>query len=128
MLKKTITYTDFNGEKREEDFYFHFSRAEILEKELSVEGGLGAMLRRIINAQDMPSLMKLFKELVLDAYGEKSPDGKRFIKSEELKTAFAQTEAYSILFTKLATDDEAAAEFFNALIPKEPEQKKPDVE
>ena len=76
----------------------------------------------------MPSLMKLFKELVLDAYGEKSPDGKRFIKSEELKTAFAQTEAYSILFTKLATDDEAAAEFFNALIPEEPEQKKPDVE
>lgn len=128
MLKKTITYTDFNGEKREEDFYFHFSRAEILEKELSVEGGLGAMLRRIINAQDMPSLMKLFKELVLDAYGEKSPDGKRFIKSEELKTAFAQTEAYSILFTKLATDDEAAAEFFNALIPEEPEQKKPGVE
>ena len=128
MLKKTITYTDFNGEKREEDFYFHFSRAEILEKELSVEGGLGAMLRRIINAQDMPSLMKLFKELVLDAYGEKSPDGKRFIKSEELKTAFAQTEAYSILFTKLATDDEAAAEFFNALIPEEPEQNKPDVE
>ena len=128
MLKKTITYTDCNGEKREEDFYFHFSRAEILEKELSVEGGLGAMLRRIINAQDMPSLMKLFKELVLDAYGEKSPDGKRFIKSEELKTAFAQTEAYSILFTKLATDDEAAAEFFNALIPEEPEQKKPDVE
>ena len=128
MLKKTIEYTDFNGEKREEDFYFHFSRAEILEKELSVEGGLGAMLRRIINAQDMPSLMKLFKELVLDAYGEKSPDGKRFIKSEELKTAFAQTEAYSILFTKLATDDEAAAECFNALIPEEPEQKKPDVE
>lgn len=128
MLKKTIAYTDFNGEKREEDFYFHFSHAEILEKELSVEGGLGAMLRRIINAQDTPSLVKLFKELVLDAYGEKSPDGKRFIKSEELKTAFAQTEAYSILFTKLAMDAEAAAEFFNALIPEESEQKTPDVE
>lgn len=117
MLKKTITYTDFNDVERTEDFYFNLTKAEIMEMEMSVPGGLGGMIQKIVSAQDAPALIKLFKELILKAYGEKSADGKRFIKNVELSEAFAQTEAYSILFMELATDDKAASEFITKIIP-----------
>lgn len=117
MLKKTITYTDYNGQERTEDFYFNLSKAEIMEMELSTVGGFGEMLQRIIAAQDGPTIVKIFKELVLKAYGEKTPDGKRFVKSDELREAFAQTEAYSNLFMELATDSKAASDFVNGVIP-----------
>lgn len=117
MLKKTITYTDFDGKERTEDFFFNLTKAETLEMELSTSGGMTQMINRIVSAQDAPSIIKVFKELVLKAYGEKSPDGKRFIKSEELSTAFSQTEAYSELFMELASDPNAAADFINGLIP-----------
>ena len=103
MLKKTMTYTDYNGVQRTEDFYFNLTKAEIMEMEMSTVGGLAGMIEKIIATQDAPSIIKIFKELVLKAYGEKSPDGKRFIKNEELSTAFSQTEAYS--------------KFFNGIIP-----------
>ena len=117
MLKETITYTDYNGVERTEDHYFNLSEAELLEMEMSITGGLTEMINKIVAAQDAPSLIKLFKDLVLKAYGEKSADGKRFIKSDELATAFSQTEAYSQLFMKLATDDKAAARFVNGIMP-----------
>lgn len=119
MLKKTITYTDYNGVSRKEDFYFNLSKAEFMEMELGTIGGFTAMIQKIIDTQDSPSLIKIFKEMILKAYGEKSPDGKRFVKSEELSTAFSQTEAYTELFMELATNAEAAAEFVNGLAPKE---------
>lgn len=117
MLKKTITYTDYNGTERTEDFYFNLSKAEIMEMEMSTTGGLAELIQRIVKTQDAPAIIKIFKDLVLKAYGEKSPDGKRFIKSEELTTAFSQTEAYSILFMELATNADAAAKFVNGIIP-----------
>lgn len=117
MLKKTIAYTDYNGADRTEDFYFNLSKAEIMEMELGVSGGFVEMINKIIAAQDTPSLVKIFKDMVLKAYGEKSPDGKRFIKSEELATEFSQTEAYSVLFMELATDAEAGANFVNGIVP-----------
>ena len=117
MLKKTITYVDFNGNERTEDFYFNLSKAEIMEMELGVSGGMSQMLNKIVAAQDGERIIKTFKEIILKAYGEKSPDGKRFIKSEELSTAFSQTEAYSQLFIELATNADAAAKFVNGIIP-----------
>ena len=123
MLKKTITYTDYNGVERKEDFYFNLSKAEVMEMELSTTGGLAEMIKRIVAAQDQPAIIKVFKDLILKAYGEKSPDGKRFIKSPELSDAFAQTEAYSILFMELATDDEAAAKFINGIVPADMAQQ-----
>lgn len=117
MLKKTIPYTDYNGNQREEDYYFNLSKAEIMEMELSTAGGLAEMIQNVVKAQDGPSIMKIFKDIILKAYGEKSPDGKRFIKSEELSTAFSQTEAYSVLFMELVTDADAAAKFINGIIP-----------
>lgn len=117
MLKKRITYTDYNGVKREEDFYFNLSKAEIMEMQMSTDGGLTEMITRIIDSQDAPSIIKVFKEIIMKAYGEKSPDGKRMIKSRELSEAFAQTEAYSELFMELATDSDAASKFVNGIIP-----------
>ena len=117
MLKKTITYTDYNGVERKEDFYFNLTKAEIMEMEMSISGGLTEMINRIVAAQDAPAIVKIFKELVLKAYGVKSPDGKRFIKSDELATEFAQTEAYSQLFMELATDADAASAFVNGIVP-----------
>lgn len=119
MLKKTITYPDYNGVSRTEDFYFHLSKAESMEMEMSTTGGLSEMIRRIVAAQDTPAIIKIFKELILKAYGEKSPDGKRFIKSEEISKAFSETEAYSILFMELATDADAAAKFVNGILPND---------
>ena len=128
MLKKTIEYTDYNDVKRKEDFYFNLTKAEIMEMELSTTGGLAEMIQKIIDTQDTPQIIKIFKELVLKAYGEKSADGKRFIKNDEIRDGFAQTEAYSELFMELATDANAAAAFVNCIVPKDlevPQDKLP---
>lgn len=118
MLKKTITYVDYDDNKRTEDFYFNLSKAEVMEMEMSTDGGMTKLLNKMIAEQDNKRIMEMFKKIILQAYGEKSLDGKRFIKSPELSEAFAQTEAYSQLFTELATNPQAAADFVNAIIPK----------
>lgn len=123
MLKKTITYTDYNGLERTEDFYFNLSKAEIMEMEMSTTGGFAEMLQKIVAAQDAPAIIKVFKDITLKAYGEKSADGKRFIKNDELREAFSQTEAYSQLFMELATDADAASNFIKAIIPADLEKE-----
>lgn len=117
MLKKTVTYVDYNGIERTEDFYFNLSKAEVTEMELSVEGGFSKMLEEIVKSKDNVRIMELFKQMVLKAYGEKSADGKRFVKSKELSEAFSQTEAYSEIFMELALDEKAAAAFVNGIMP-----------
>ena len=117
MLKKTIKYTGYNGTDREETFYFNLTKAEIMEMEMGTVGGFAEMVQNIVNAQDTPSLIKIFKDLILRSYGEKSPDGRRIIKSDEISAAFAQTEAYSELFMELATDADKASEFINGIVP-----------
>lgn len=123
MLKKTIAYTDYNGVERKEDFWFNLNKAEIMEMELGVSGGMAEMIQRIVDAQDSPSIVKVFKDLILKAYGEKSADGKHFIKSDEIRIAFSQTEAYSNLFMELATDADAAAKFVNGIMPADMAQQ-----
>lgn len=125
MLKETITYTDYNGLERTEDFYFNLTKAEIMEMELSTTGGLSEMISRIVAAKDAPAIIKVFKDLILKAYGQKSADGKRFVKSQEMCDEFAQTEAYSILFMRLATDADAAAKFVNRIVPAGDQSPKP---
>lgn len=119
MLKKTITYVDFNGEERTEDFYFNLTKAEILEMNFSTYGGLDKMIEKIIATNDTPKIVSMFKELVLKSYGEKSDDGKRFIKNDDVRAAFSQTQAYSDIFMELATDEKAASDFVNAIVPKD---------
>ena len=117
MLKKTITYIDYNGTERKEDFYFNLSKAEIMEMEMGTTGGMVEMINKSVAAQDAPAIIDMFKKMILKAYGEKSADGKRFIKSKELSEAFSQTEAYSQLFMELATDADAASKFVNGIVP-----------
>lgn len=122
MLQKSIKYVDYNGVEREETFLFNLSKAELMEMELGTTGGLTEMIQKIIQTKDQPSIIKIFKELILKAYGEKSADGKRFIKTDEhgnpLSRAFSETEAYSNLFMELSIDDKAAAAFVNGIIPE----------
>lgn len=119
MLKKTITYNDYDGNERTEDFYFNLTKAEILEMDLSASGGLEKLIQKIIAEKNGEQIVKMFKEIILKSFGEKSLDGKRFIKNPELTEAFIQTEAYSQLFVELATDSDKAAEFVNGIIPKD---------
>jgi hypothetical protein len=116
MLKKTITYTDYNGNKRTEDFYFNLNKVEVSEMEASRPGGFSQAVKEIVDAKDDKQIIQIFKEVILKAYGEKSPDGKRFIKSEEISEAFSQTEAYCVLFTEIGGSEEAAEAFMNGLI------------
>lgn len=117
MLKKTITYTDLNDVVRTEDFYFNLSKTEIVKMQTSTKGGYDAQLKSMAADMDGKKVMEFFEELVKKSYGEKSDDGRRFIKSAELSEAFMQTPAYEALFEELITDDQAAAKFVNAIMP-----------
>lgn len=121
MLQKTIKYKDYNGNERSKTFYFNLNKAELAEMQLTTKGGLDEMIQRIINTQDVPKLIEIFKDIILKSYGEKSADGEVFIKKDEnghkLADQFAQTEAYSELFMELSTDSTEAAAFINGIIP-----------
>lgn len=119
MLKKNIKYVDYDGNDRAEDFYFNLNKAEVIELQLGTVGGLTKTLEKIVQEKDASRIIEYFKTIILKAYGEKSADGRRFIKSQELRDAFEQTEAYSELFMELASDAKMAAEFINGVLPKE---------
>lgn len=121
MIKKTVTYTDYNGVDRTENFYFNLSKAEVMEMEMGTDGGMAESIQKIVDAKDAPAIIRVFKDLVLKAYGVKSDDGRRFMKTKPDGTRYAddfkETEAYSQIFMELATDAEAAAEFINGIVP-----------
>lgn len=119
MLKKTIKYEDFDGNTREETFYFNLTKAEIAEMELSTDGGLSGKIQKIIETQDNATIIAIFKDIIGRSYGEKSPDGKQFVKNQQIRDAFMQTQAYSDLFMELATSPEAASAFINGIVPSD---------
>lgn len=122
MLKKTITYTDYDGLERTEEFRFNLTKAELMDMELTTVGTFSKLMQKIIDEKDMVRLAKYFKELILKSYGVKSDDGKRFIKSPELSEAFSQTEAYSELYMELLGNSEYAAKFIKQVMPKDLDQ------
>lgn len=117
MLKKTITYTDYNGVERTEDFYFNLSKTELSEMQLSQEGGLDNLIRKISQEQNIPELLKMFKYIVAKSYGVKSADGKHFKKSKEIFDDFESTVAYDELFFEFFSKPETAAAFIKGIIP-----------
>ena len=119
MLKRTIKFTDYNGVERTEEHYFNLTKAEVAEMQMTVSGGLDGALQRMLDAQDGPEMFKFYKEFILKAYGRKSPDGRKFEKTEELRADFLATEAYSDLFMELCTDGKAAAQFVMGVLPAE---------
>lgn len=119
MFKDKVTYTDYNGVEREEEFFFNLNEAELFEMQNSVRGGLTEKVKKIMETKNTPEIIKLFKEIMQMSYGVKSDDGRRFIKNKEVLDEFTQTEAYSKIYMKLATDSDYAAKFINEIIPKE---------
>ena len=119
MYKKTLNYTDFNVVEITEDFYFHFTKAELMDMQLSTDGGLVDIIKKIVMSKDTPELIKLFKKVILMAYGIKSDDGKRFKKSDEIRDDFISTEAYSEIYMELATDADEASRFINGILPED---------
>lgn len=123
MIKKTVTYEDFDGKTRTEDFYFNLTKAELTEMEMSFNGGLSQLLEKIVKENDQKLIIEYFKKIVLDSYGVKSLDGRQFMKTPEIRADFASTAAYSDIFMELATDSEAASAFINGIVPKSLETK-----
>jgi hypothetical protein len=117
VLKKTITYTDFNDEEVVEDYYFHMNKAELVELEMSQDGGLSEWLKKVVASEDGKAIISQFKNIILSAYGKRSQDGKRFVKNQQLRDEFESSEAYSALFMELVTDTNAAIEFVNGIVP-----------
>lgn len=125
MLKKTITYTDYNGTERTEDFYFNLSKAEITEMELSMEGGMRAYIQKIIAAKSQLALVTLFKEIVMKAYGKKSADGRLFMKNDAIRAEFEAHPAYSMIYMDLVTDEAKASAFVNGIMPADAQNVNP---
>lgn len=117
MVKKTITYTDYNGETREEDFYFNLTKPELVELELGEDGGLRAYLEKIVKSKDARNVLAMFKKIIGLAYGIKSPDGRRFLKSKDISEAFFQSEAYVALYMELLENPDVAAAFIQSMLP-----------
>lgn len=133
MYKETITYTDFDGKERTEDFFFNLTKAELIEMELGTTGTMSNILDRIIKAKDTPDVIREIKKLLLKSYGVKSADGRYFTKSQDDIDRFEHSEPFSIMFMKLSLDDDAAAKFVLGIMPKDiaenipPEALKPGV-
>lgn len=125
MYKETITYTDYNGEERTEDFYFNLTKAELMKLELGTTGGITHKYERIVAAKDAEEIMREFEKILAMSYCEKSDDGRRLVKSPELYKAFSETEAYSELFMKLITDADYSSKFIKGICPKVPESSVP---
>lgn len=119
MLKRVINYVDYDGNQVSEEFTFNLNETELAKMELSTSGGVETMINNIIKKRDGKQIMDTIEAMILMSYGEKSPDGKRFVKSREISEEFKQTDAYNKLFMELITDAEKAADFFNSVIPPE---------
>lgn len=116
MITKRITYVDYDGNERTEDFEFNINKVEAVELELSAEGGLSDIVKRIVKEDNKAALIQAFKEIIMLSYGKKSPDGRMFMKSKEITDSFIQTEAYPALFLELASDAKAASDFVNGIL------------
>lgn len=119
MFVKEISYTDYNGNQKSKKYYFNLTKSELTEMDLTTVGGMRSFIDRITNSQDQAELIKLFKELILKAYGVKSDDGEKFMKGGDITTSFEQSMAYDAYFMELATNEKAAIEFVNGIMPRD---------
>lgn len=127
MYKETVTFTDLNDVEREEDCYFHLNEAELMKLEAGITGGFVEMIDKAIKAKDGKTILDTFDDIMHKSYGVKSADGRKFIKNEEVWLNFKETEAYSIIFTKLVTDADYASKFIAGIIPKNIKESVKDV-
>lgn len=116
MLKKTLSYTNLDGEKITEDFYFNMTKAELIKLNLKEGEGFQEYLNRIIESGDGAAIIENFEKIVRLSYGVRTADGK-FKKDPDDFDAFMATEAYSDFFLELVTDAKASSEFIKAVMP-----------
>lgn len=128
MLKKTITYIDYDGNERTEDFYFNIDKKELIDLQFSVNGGIDKLINKAVSEKDAKKIIEVFEKIIQLSYGVKSPDGRRFIKNEEILEDFKATQAYNDLFMELAMDAKKASDFVNAIIPKLTKEEQEKVE
>ena len=126
MFTEKVTYTDYNGVERTEEYQFNLTQAEIAKMEMSTAGGLAERIQRVVKADNQPEIIKIFEDFRIMSYGVKSPDGKRFEKNDKLREEFMQSPAYSEIFMKYATDAEAASKFINGIVPADMAKKMND--
>lgn len=119
MIKKSITFVDYNGQEITEDFYFNLNKAELIKMQFDVNGAYSAFIERISNERDIKQLGEEFRKIILNSYGKKSDDGRIFRKSQELRDDFEQSEAYATLYMELITDSDKASEFVKGILPKD---------
>lgn len=119
MLKKTIKYTNYDGVEKEKDFFFNLKKSELVDLQYKTSKGFIAYIEEVTSAGDPSELWKAFRDIVLLAYGEKSADGERFMKSEEISKAFEETEAFSVLIMELIEKEGAASDFINKIMPND---------
>ena len=117
MIKQDITYTNFEGEQETETLYFHLNKVELMEMQVSEKRGLAQYITDIQKAENNKEIFRLFKEIVLSSYGERSEDGKKFIKNERLREEFEGSLAYEELMVKLVTEADFASKFVNGIMP-----------
>lgn len=117
MLSKTLTYTNYSGVEVTETFYFNLTKAELTLWETSEDGGVSSRLKRMVDSKDGKTIMATFYDVMMRSYGEKSDDGRRFIKSPELSKAFSETVAFDIIFSEMMADPEKALDFVQKVLP-----------
>lgn len=120
MIKKTVTYKDFNDEEQTDELLFHMSKADLIQLQMEEGGdGFGEYIQQITDAEDSAEVWRIFKKILKMSFGKKSPDGKRFIKTDEQWDEFTSSEAYSTLVMDLMSDPNAMAEFITKLVPQD---------
>ena len=119
MIKWTIKFTDYNDNEVSEDFYFNLNKAELTDMQFKVNGAYSQFIERIVNTRDTQKLGEEFKSLILNSYGEKSDDGRRFKKSQEIRDDFEQSPAYPVLYMELLSDADKASKFVKGILPKD---------
>lgn len=118
MIKKNVTYKNFEDIEITETLHFHFTEAELVELESSEEGGLTAWGETLKESGNIEEILAALKKIIGKAYGEKMDGGRRFVKNDLIVDSFKSSEAYSTLLFQLLENPTEAGEFFKALVPK----------
>lgn len=117
MFKKSLTYKDWNGVERTEEFRFNLSKTDIQLLNAKHPGGLFNYMKSCYEAMDVPKMMDFFVMLIMESYGVVSEDGRRFEKSPELSKAFQETKAFDEIFQWLYNEKGAINEFLTKVVP-----------
>lgn len=128
MYKTTVTYTDYDDVQRTEDLYFNLTTAELIKMENSIAGGLQKRIEIMMQRHDVPTIMQTMEDLIKQAYGQKSMDGRKFVKSDEIYDDFLQSGAYNEFYMGVITDEKKSSEFLDGIIPSDIKEKVKELE